>query len=77
MLIDLHYQMLHFVIQSLRIHFVIKDFIEGGVGMDILSIHVCFVNDLSSDVSEYYEWMIFRKVSDIENGHRDGEVVWV
>ena len=56
---------------------MIKDFVEGGVGMDIRVIFVCFVNDLSGDVSEYNEWMILRKVCDIENGCRDGEVVWV
>ena len=56
---------------------MIKDFIEDGVRMDFCAICVCFVNDLSGDVSEYYEWMILRKVCDIENGCRDGEVVWV
>ena len=56
---------------------MIKDFIEGGVRMDVLAICVCFVNDLSGDVSEYNERVIFRKVRDIENGCRDGEVVWI
>ena len=56
---------------------MIKDFVEGGVWMDVCVICVCFVNDLSGDVSEYYEWMILRKVCDIENGCCDGEVVWV
>ena len=56
---------------------MIKDFMECGVGMDIRAVCVCFVNYLSGDVGEYYEWVIFGKVSDIENGRRDGEVVWV
>ena len=56
---------------------MIKYFMEGGVWMDIRAICVCFVNDLSGDVSEYYEWMIFRKVSDIEDGCCDGEIVWI
>ena len=56
---------------------MIEDFVEGGVGMDVCVICVRFVNDLSGDVSEYYEWMIFRKVSDIEDGCHDGEIVWI
>ena len=56
---------------------MIKDFVEGGVGMDVRAICVCFVNYLSGDVSEYNEWMILRKVRDIENGCCDGEVVWI
>ena len=56
---------------------MIKDFMEGGVGMDVRAICVCFVNNLSGDVGEYYEWVSFGEVGDIENGRRDGEVVCV
>ena len=56
---------------------MIKDFMEGGVGMDVCAVCVCFVNDLSGDVGEYYEWVIFGEVGYIENGRCDGEVVWV
>ena len=45
--------------------------------MDIRAVCVCFVNDLSGDVGEYNEQMILRKVHDVEDGCRDGEVVWV
>ena len=31
---------------------VVEDFIEDGVRMDFCAICVCFVNDLSGDVSE-------------------------
>ena len=56
---------------------MIKDFMEGGVGMDVRAVCVCFVNNLPGDVGEYYEWVIFGEVGDIENGRRDGEFVWV
>ena len=55
---------------------MIKDFMECGVGMDICAVCVCFVNDLSGDVGEYYELVILGEVGDIEDGCRDGEVVW-
>ena len=56
---------------------MIKDFMEGGVGMDVCAICVCFVNNLSGDVGKYYKWVIFGEVGDVKNGHRDGEVVWI
>ena len=55
---------------------MIKDFMEGGVGMDVCAVCVCFVNDLSGDVGKYYEWKIFGEVGYIENGCHDGEVMW-
>ena len=33
--------------------------------MDFNAVCMCFVNDVSGDVCEYDEWMIFGKVPDV------------
>ena len=38
---------------------MIKDFMEGGIGMDVCAVCVGFVYDLSSEVSKYYKRVIF------------------
>ena len=45
--------------------------------MNFSTVCMRFVNDVSGDVCEYDEWVIFGKVHDIQDGRCDGEVVWV
>ena len=56
---------------------LIPDSVQGGVGVDVGVVCVGFVNYLSCQVGEDYEWVIFGKVWDVENGSCDGEVMWV
>ena len=44
---------------------MIKDFMEGGVGMDVCAVCVCFVNNLSSEVSKYYKRVIFGEMGNV------------
>ena len=44
---------------------MIKDFIEGGVRMDVCAVCVCSVDDLSCQVGEYYEGMILGEMGDV------------
>ena len=56
---------------------MIKDFVEGGVGMDVCAIRVGSVNNLSCQIGEYYEWVVLGKMGDVENGRCDGEIMRV
>ena len=44
---------------------MIKDFVEGGVGMDVCAIHVGSVDDMSCQVGEYYERVVLGKMGDV------------
>ena len=38
---------------------MVENFVEKGVWVDVCAVHVCLVDDLSCDVGEYYEGVIF------------------
>ena len=44
---------------------MVEDFVYESVGMNFNTVCVRFVNDVSGDVCEYDEWVIFRKVHDV------------
>ena len=44
---------------------MIKDFMEGGIGMDVCAVCVGFVYDLSSEVSKHYKRVIFGEMGDV------------
>ena len=44
---------------------MIKDFMEGSIGMDVCAVCVGFVYDLSCEVSEHYEGVIFGEMGDV------------
>ena len=50
---------------------------EGGVGVDVNTVCVGSVNNLSCQVGEDDEWVVFGQMRDVENGRCDGEVMWV
>ena len=56
---------------------MIKDFMQGSIGMDVCAVCVGFVYDLSSEVSKHYKRVIFGEMGDVQNGRSDGEVMWV
>ena len=56
---------------------VIKDFVEGGVGVDVSAVCVGSVNYLSCQVGEDNERVVFGKMRDVENGCCDGDIMWV
>ena len=44
---------------------MIKDFIEGGVRMDVCAVCVGSVDDLSCQVGEYYKRVILGEMGDV------------
>ena len=42
-----------------------KDFMEGGVGMDVCAVCVGSVDDLSSEVGQYYKRLILGEIGDV------------
>ena len=55
---------------------MVEDFVEEGVWVDVCAVHVCLVDDLSCDVGEYYEGVIFWECWDVKDGSGLRECVW-